>query len=228
MGTTILSPHPDDAVLSLWHVLAGPGEVSVVNVFAGEPEVTELGWWDVSTGAADPQSRAAERLAEDREALALAGREPVNLGFVDFQYRRGDLALETVVEAIAEAAPEGALLAPATVVEDHPDHSLAREAALALRERGREVSLYADLPHATRNGVPDTWNLSLNGAGVPAARLTPEVRVLDAAEEAGKRQAFERYRTQVGALDEMFDLAAHPERLRYEVLWPLPPPRASS
>src|SRR4051795_6418134 len=112
MGTTILSPHPDDAVLSLWHVLTGPGEVSVVNVFAGEPEVTELGWWDVSTGAVDPQSRAAERLAEDREALALAGRESVNLGFVDFQYRRGDLALETLVEAIAEAAPKGVLLAP--------------------------------------------------------------------------------------------------------------------
>jgi LmbE family N-acetylglucosaminyl deacetylase len=227
MGTTILSPHPDDAVLSLWHVLTAPGEVSVVNVFAGEPEVTELGWWDVSTGAADPQSRAAERLAEDREALALAGREPVNLGFVDFQYRRGDLALETLVEAIAGAAPEGALLAPATVVEDHPDHSLVRGAALALRERGREVSLYADLPHATRNGVPDTWDLSLNGAGVPAAGLTPDVHALDAAAEARKREAIERYRTQVGALDEMFDLAAHPERLRYEVLWPLPP-RASS
>jgi LmbE family N-acetylglucosaminyl deacetylase len=223
MATTILSPHPDDAVLSLWHVLTGPGEVSVVNVFTGEPEATELGWWDMTTGATDPQSRAAERQAEDREALALAGREPVNLGFVDLQYRCGDLALETVVEAIAEAAPEGALLAPATVVADHPDHSLVREAALALRERGRDVSLYADLPHATRNGVPDTWSLDLNGADVPAADLMPEVHALDAAQEARKREAVERYRTQLAGLDGLFDLAAHPERLRYEVVWPLPP-----
>ena len=34
----ILSPHPDDAVLSLWHVLAAPGGVSVLNVFNGPPD----------------------------------------------------------------------------------------------------------------------------------------------------------------------------------------------
>ena len=51
--TTILSPHPDDAVLSLWQVLSGPGEVRVINLFAASPNGTrELGWWDRLTGAA--------------------------------------------------------------------------------------------------------------------------------------------------------------------------------
>jgi len=37
MPVAILSPHHDDAVLSCWHVLSGPGEVLVINVFAGIP-----------------------------------------------------------------------------------------------------------------------------------------------------------------------------------------------
>ena len=34
----VLSPHLDDAVLSTWSVLRRPGEVAVVNVFAGIPD----------------------------------------------------------------------------------------------------------------------------------------------------------------------------------------------
>jgi hypothetical protein len=37
MSAVILSPHLDDAVLSCWHLLTGPGEVEVINVFAGVP-----------------------------------------------------------------------------------------------------------------------------------------------------------------------------------------------
>ena len=106
----------------------------------------------------------AERWEEDRAALALAGREAVNLDFIDGQYRPGVQPLEPLVAAIEAAAPEGPLLAPSNIAGDHPDHGLVRAAALALRERGREVSLYADLPHATRNGVPD-WSRRLRRSG---------------------------------------------------------------
>ena len=48
----ILSPHLDDAVLSLWHRLAAAEPVEVVNVLAGIPG-PEGGsrWWDRLTGA---------------------------------------------------------------------------------------------------------------------------------------------------------------------------------
>src|SRR5947208_3206705 len=86
----ILSPHLDDAVLSCWHLLAGPREVAVLNVFAGVPPAGEpAGWWDRLVG--DPDADAATvvraRRAEDRAALALAGRAATNLGFLDRQYR---------------------------------------------------------------------------------------------------------------------------------------------
>jgi LmbE family N-acetylglucosaminyl deacetylase len=221
-ATTVLSPHPDDAVLSVWHVLAGPGEVAVVNVFAGKPDADELAWWDSLSAAADPQSRMAERWAEDREALALVGREPTNLEFIDLQYRRAEQRLKPLTEAIEAVAPTGLLLAPADLAADHPDHALVRDAALALRDRGRDVALYADLPHATRNGLPPSWRLSLNGTGVATEQIEPEVRRLSPEEATHKREAFERYQTQVAPLDEMFGLAEHPERLHYEVTWRLP------
>jgi LmbE family N-acetylglucosaminyl deacetylase len=219
MSTTVLSPHPDDAVLSLWHVLAGPGEVTVVNVFAGEPAGAKLGWWDALSGARDPQSRMAERWEEDREALALCGREPTNLGFVDWQYRRGEQELGPLADAIEAAAPAGLLLAPSDAGGEHPDHTLVREAALLLRDRGREVALYADLPHATRKGVPHWEPLSLNGRGETEP---PEVHDLSTAEAARKREALERYRTQYPPLDERFSLSSKPELLRSEVTWRVP------
>ena len=105
-ATTILSPHIDDAVLSLWAVLAGPGEVTVMNVFDGVPEGRgALGVWDQLTRAEDPVARAEERRAEDEAAMRLLGRSAVNLGFIDAQYANGEPTLERLVECIARALP---------------------------------------------------------------------------------------------------------------------------
>ncbi len=50
MVAAILSPHLDDAVLSCWHLLEQPGELIVINVFAGVPEDGgRLAWWDQGT-----------------------------------------------------------------------------------------------------------------------------------------------------------------------------------
>ena len=46
----ILSPHLDDAVLCCWHVLSGPADVRVINLFAGLPaRGAAPGWWDRRT-----------------------------------------------------------------------------------------------------------------------------------------------------------------------------------
>src|SRR5271165_7049564 len=100
--TIILSPHFDDAVLSCWEVLAGAGEVLVVNVFAGEPPAGTLGWWDELAGASDSAAAVSARIEEDRQALALAGRAAVNLPFLDSQYRQDDQAPGEIVQALRE------------------------------------------------------------------------------------------------------------------------------
>ncbi len=243
-ATVILSPHPDDAALSLWHRLAGDGGAAVLTVFNGPADgETGLGWWDRLTRAAGAAERAATRAAEDREALALAGVEPVQLGFVDGQYRSGKQAIEPLIAAIeAAAAPDAELLAPAAL-DSHRDHLAVRAAALELGARGRRVCLYADVPHATINGWPAwvtadgrngasaepatfldpeaRWTLACAGSGIDLAELEPQVHRLDDAQDAAKRDAVGRYRTQVPALESEFAMLVRPEILRYEVIWPL-------
>src|SRR5271170_7121838 len=133
----ILSPHFDDAALSCWHVLAGPAEVLVVNVFAGEPPAGALGWWDRAAGASDSPAAVRVRVDEDRRALALAGRAAVNLPFLDSQYREGDQAAGEIVEALRGVPVAGArLYAPASLGDHHRDHTAVRAAALALHAEG--------------------------------------------------------------------------------------------
>jgi LmbE family N-acetylglucosaminyl deacetylase len=238
-AAVILSPHPDDAVLSLWHLLAGPNDVLVVNVFGGSPNGHRGdGWWDTLTRATDSVERVRERHAEDREALALVGRAPANLGFLDGQYRDREQPLEPIVEAIEAAMSRDAqLLAPAAL-DAHCDHLLVRAAALTLRERGHSVALYADVPHANVYGWPAWvtgaaddpfldplvgWERTMDGSGVSLAELSPEVHALDESAESAKRDAVQRYRTQLPALDAQYSLLLRPDVLRYEVVWPLPP-----
>lgn len=238
--TTILSPHIDDAVLSLWGVLAGPGDVTVINVFDGVPEGQRaVGWWDQLTRAEDPIARADERHAEDTAALALLGRSAVSLGFVDAQYANGNGAptLDSLVEAIVQALPkESAVLAPAALGE-HPDHSRTRAAALALRERGFPVALYADVPHAAPHGWPAwvtgaaresdshaeaEWERSMQDTGLSLVELAPQITALNTAELEQKHQAVGCYRTQLSGLEAFFSLFSRPDVLSYEVIWPLP------
>jgi LmbE family N-acetylglucosaminyl deacetylase len=242
MLAAILSPHLDDAVLSCWHVLSQPGEVIVINVFAGVP--TSRGapaWWDRVTGASDSVERVRERVEEDRKALALAGRAPVNLGFLDEQYRDAEQSLAPVTAEIeARLLPGAHVLAPAAF-GGHADHVLVRSAALQLRSNGFAVSLYADLPHAWLDGWPgwvtgsDTapssklaeaaWDRALAKTGVPASAMSREIHELDPNSIARKREAVHAYVTQLDGLAEFTGRAlTDRESLGYEVLWKLPIP----
>jgi len=236
-ATVILSPHQDDAVFSLWHVLTGPGEVRIVNVFAGVPTSKRLGWWDAETGASDPTARALERRGEDRAALALAGRSPIDLDFLDAQYRDAEAPTEEIATALASSLPDDVrVLAPAGLGA-HAAHRAVRSAVLSLRDRGRRLALYADIPHATRRGWPEwvtdgqagggphepseAWRADLEGSGIALGELEPRVRPLDARESEAKIRALAEYRTQLPALEAEFSLRSRPEALRYEIVWEL-------
>ncbi len=238
MKLALLSPHFDDAVLSCWQLLAGPGEVIVVNVFTAAPPVgTPAPMWDRLTGATDPVHRMHERRQEDVVALATVGRSSINLGLLDDQYREHAQSPAEVAELIERAVgPEVTLLAPGAF-HAHPDHVLVRAAALELARRGRSFQLYADLPHAIRDGWPgwvtgareggvdvaSHWEQSLHEAGIRPAELVARVRALDDAERARKLQALDTYRTQRAALDSLgFAPLADPRTLAWEVCWEVP------
>jgi hypothetical protein len=240
MPVAILSPHLDDAVLSCWHLLAPPGDVIVINVFAGVPaSVGALAWWDQLTGARDSGQRARERVEEDRAALALAGREPVNLAFLDEQYRDLEQPLAPLAGQIARRLVPGVHVYAPAAFGGHADHALVRAAGLELRTRGFVVSLYADLPHATFHGWPAwvtgagpgasldlaaaLWDRTLAETSVPPATMHREVHELDPHCHARKLEAVRAYVTQLEGLAELLHRPlTDRETLGYEVVWNLP------
>jgi LmbE family N-acetylglucosaminyl deacetylase len=238
MPAVILSPHLDDAVLSCWHLLTQPSEVAVINVFAGVP--TDLGapaWWDEYTGASDSAERVRERIEEDRRALAVAGRTAVNLGFLDEQYRPDAQPLAPLTEQIERLLDSGVGIYAPAAFANHADHALVRAAALQLRAAGFEVSLYADLPHATVRGWP-AW-VSGKAGPIPkdlagalwdrvlatTAATAPTVHRFDPASHARKLVAVRMYGTQLQALQDFAGRPlGDPEVLGCEVIWPTAPP----
>jgi hypothetical protein len=229
----VVSPHLDDAVFSAWHLLAGAGDVRVVNVFTSPPpEGAAPPRWDRLTGARDSVQRIRDRLDEDRRALALAGRTAVGLDFLDSQYRHGPLDASALEAALEHAAGGGELVAPAGIGE-HSDHVAVRDAALALGARGAAVSFYAELPYATEFGWPAWVDASepepfvdpdayWSDAWAPLfdARYAPIPIELDEEAQRRKIQAMREYRTQFPALEggDRRRLT-HPTLVRYEVLF---------
>src|SRR5262245_42184425 len=79
---TVLSPHLDDAALSLGATLArataSGANVSVVTPFAG-PTTSEApaGWWDRACGFKTEGEAARRRRDEDMAACSIIGARPV-------------------------------------------------------------------------------------------------------------------------------------------------------
>ena len=227
----ILSPHPDDAVLSAWSVLTRDGDVRVLNVCAAVPPPGPAPAWDRLTGARDAAERMRERLAEDATALARVGREAVNLEFLDAQYRDAPLDPSALAASIREAAGAARELWAPAGIGGHRDHVEVRDAALAIaRDGGPPVSLYAELPYAARRGWP-RWvtgrpargGLDLDGwlrAQLPPGTAVPGRRhALSRAAARRKLRALREYRTQWEALAAEGTLTAS-RVILYEVSFP--------
>jgi LmbE family N-acetylglucosaminyl deacetylase len=231
----LLSPHLDDAVIDCFSVLTGSEPVQVVNVFAGIPEHGAIPSWDRICGATNIAEHARERVAEDREALATFGLEPVDLPFLGENYRAGAPrpALQDVADELAGEVPAASrVLAPAMVGEPIADHVFVRTLALAL---GIPVTLYADVPYAVQFGWPHWvtgaernprvdvdvfWERFL--AQIPGLGQ-PRVVALSSDQAARKLETMRLYRTQFPGLDALGTLS-NPRVHGFEVYWDLRSP----
>jgi LmbE family N-acetylglucosaminyl deacetylase len=236
----LLSPHLDDAVVSCWSVVADVADVTVVNVFAGVPPAGAASGWDLLCRATDRAALMHRRIAEDQDALLLAGRTPVNLDFLADPYRTPRQApdvkrLDAALAAVAPAA--SVVLAPAAIGTVHPDHLLVRDHALALAAAGIPVELYADLPYAAVYGWPD-WvtgdapdpHLDPEAywrggrADLPDLLVRDRARVVHLVEDAAhaKLTAMQAYRTQFAMLDRgPVGQLSNPSVHGFEVRWPV-------
>jgi LmbE family N-acetylglucosaminyl deacetylase len=176
-----------------------------------------------------------ERIEEDRRALALARREPINLSFLDEQYREHGQPLEPLIQQIVRLLPPDAEIYAPAAFANHTDHLLVRSVALELRARF-DVLLYADLPHATVHGWPAwvlgtrapatkdlasaVWERALAATRLSPAEMIASVHSLEGEAHARKLAAVRMYATQLPALAQLAGRPlADPESLGYEVAW---------
>jgi LmbE family N-acetylglucosaminyl deacetylase len=233
----LLSPHLDDAVIDCWSVLTGPEPVAVANVFAGVPGPGAVAHYDRIAGARDSAEHVRQRIAEDREALALAGRFPVNLDLLARPYRhaRPEPSFARLDATLADRVPAASVVyAPAALGAPHPDHEVVRDYAIALRDM--PVRLYADLPYCAVYGWPAWvtghppnphldvdayWNGSAGDSSRLLTRARAEVVPLDGDRAAAKLAAMRTYR-EFAVLDRgPVGQLSSPLIHGYEVFWPV-------
>lgn len=210
----VVSTHLDDAVFSCWRVIADVRlDVSVVTVFGAARPGVQSAWDAMLDPEVDSLVRAEERRAEDRAALARAGRTPTHLPFWDGQF--GPTDPDRIVEALAPVIATAELVyAPLAIAND--EHVVIREAVRRLCPR---PVFYVDYPYALRScgepqdasaGLLDAYERQTVGLGaaevaakVDAAleysgelrRLEPDFGDFTTAEKLGRETYFTPSRT---------------------------------
>lgn len=193
----VISPHLDDAILSLGQFLAATPGTVVVTVCAGLPAKDVLTDYDRATGALSSRNAMTLRRQEDAEACAEVGALPRWLDFLDGQYPRagyGYAPTLPMAEAIrVHLPPNEHVFAPLGI--GHPDHLLV---ARACREAAYdELLLYEELPY--RVLWPEQVFQALDEVESEGWRLDPLPWPTPAGDRAVKERAIAKYRSQFPA-----------------------------
>jgi LmbE family N-acetylglucosaminyl deacetylase len=148
----IVSPHLDDAVMSLGATIAKAVQsgtrIEVLTVFAYKPASSEpAGPWDTSCGYQTEGQAADSRRAEDRQACLALGAEPHWMSFGAEPYQRG--ASNDEIWSAVDSATRGAdlVLLPGYPLE-HPDHAELTQLLLTRGLSCGAIGLYAEQPYS--------------------------------------------------------------------------------
>jgi LmbE family N-acetylglucosaminyl deacetylase len=201
----VISPHLDDAVLSLGASLARAARagvaIEVLTVFGCDPvsEAPSAGW-DRRAGFRTEGEAALARREEDRRACARLRVKPLWLPFGDADYERhGDAsdirrAVGSAVDGSATALLPGAPLT-------HPDHALLTEVLVEAPLSCRHLGLYVEPLYARRQGAreievkPPPWLETRIGSPVCFTPVALSLR-----DRLSKWHAVRAYRSQLPLL----------------------------
>ena len=211
----ILSPHPDDAVLSAWHALVSDGDVRVVTIFAGIPDPGIVTALDRTRGATEAAALMRRRREDDNASLALAGRAAVHADLLEVNYQAFHVPevrdaierepgrfveivaaadwlgtpVDTIEQAVGGWLDADVVYAPLGVGR-HPDHRDVARLGFRLATRGRAVRFYADFPYLVRYGPP-SWLDGGHEASGADAQVEAAFTALPAAADAFDRTIVE-------------------------------------
>jgi LmbE family N-acetylglucosaminyl deacetylase len=228
----VLSPHPDDAVLSCGQLLSRHAGTTVVTVFCGFPATypDPPNAWAVLSGFTAGDDIVALRRDEDRRALARLGAHALHLdGFAeaDLQPDEPVATAADVAEVLQRVLHE---LDPTMVVLPmglaNPEHVTVHDAALLVRDgwsadgAGPSWIAYQDVAYHHIPGLL-AWRVStLFHAGLWP---TPVAMPVDA-DHGAKRAALAEYTSQMRALEADWRLQRRLDAPTPEQFWRLAPP----
>jgi LmbE family N-acetylglucosaminyl deacetylase len=205
---TVVSPHLDDAVLSLGAAIASArGPVTILTVLAGDADSNEpAGKWDRRAGFATAGEASRARRTEDERACAALRARPRWLAYGDDQYERGG-SDDEIRAAVIEAAGTDTVLIPGFPLL-HPDHRWVRELLDGVFPAARTI-LYAEQPYAALGSLRPGDNYDVPGTPRPE-HWHPLTASL--ADRQRKLAACRKYETQLRLLGSMLG-----PMLRYEL-----------
>jgi len=198
----VVSPHLDDAVLSLGAAMASwvraGSAVEVLTILACEPESSSPpGGWDARAGFSSEGDAARSRRVEDAAACGLLGAHPTWLPFGDSDYERhgdDDEVRAAVAEAVGAATT---LLLPGSPLS-HPDHEWVVRTIADASLGAHRLGFYAEQPYTARSRAgPATAPWLEVGLG---ATLTFQPARLGARDRLAKWRAICAYRSQLPLL----------------------------
>lgn len=197
----VLSPHLDDAVLSLGASIADAvvsgADVSIVTAYAGDPaRQDEPSAWDRRAGFTSSHEALEARREEDREACTALGATPV---WLPFGYG-GAAVDERELGTLLADAMRGAdtVLVPGWPLKN-PEHAALALLALRTGIRSPTIGLYVEQPYVWwRSYVEPSLLPELAAVGVESPAWTA-IRATRAGRRA-KRRALSAYRSQVKLL----------------------------
>jgi LmbE family N-acetylglucosaminyl deacetylase len=148
----VVSPHLDDAVMSLGATIAkavqSGAQLEVLTVFGYAPESqAPAGPWDTKSGYKTEGEAARSRRAEDDRACLALGAVPHWFSFGAEPYDRH--GTEDQIWSAVDAATRGAdvVLLPGSPLA-HPDHAELTQLALRRGLSCGRVGLYAEQPYS--------------------------------------------------------------------------------
>ena len=201
----VISPHLDDAVLSLGatlaHAVESGAKVEVLTVFAYAPgSDAPTDEWDRKSGFATEGEASQQRRIEDRSACSILGVVPRWFDFSAHPYDRRASMQEVVSAVLAVTAEADTVLIPGYPLE-HADHAALTHALLSSGLGCRTLGLYAEQPYsfdlrATPRGPVAAMPAAHNGNGTLTwhrARANGRHRQL-------KLRAVKQYKSQLSQL----------------------------
>ena len=205
MAMIAISPHLDDVVLGCAGLVASHPGANVVTVAAGRPGPHPLTDWDRRCGFGEGDDVVGARRREDEAALMVLGARPMWLDFLDGQYGPPPPHAE-LVTAI-ERAMDGATNVASPLGLFHNDHVLTASACFDVARSQNTVSwlIYEDAIYRATPGRTEEALAALKVRGFT-------LRDVDIPESPAKRQAVERYPSQVRGLAGLLEDAYRPER----------------